>query len=97
MSTTNTFRCDGCGHEISQAQAAQFTGIHQAQTTVASGGVHAWHSCSPECAARHLRAVAAGVEARGAQLRAEAEKHAADLARRKAEQERLARNPGSAK
>jgi hypothetical protein len=81
MSATVHFKCNSCGAEISQAQAAEFCGIWQGQTTVASGGEHAWHACSFDCAAKHLRQVANGVEARGRELAEKRAKHAADQAR----------------
>lgn len=89
MSTRLSYRCDGCGEPVDEATAIQFAGIHAGQTTVASGGVHAWHSCGAKCAAQHLRDLADKVEARGEELRREREAYEKDLAKRKAEQAKL--------
>jgi hypothetical protein len=84
MSARNTYLCDGCGAAITEAQAAQFAGLHIGQTTVASGGLHAWHSCSAGCAAQHLRSVADGIDRRGAELNAQQRRHTEDRAGRDA-------------
>lgn len=94
MSTRHHYHCDGCGDPVDEATAVQFMGVHAGQTTVASGGVHAWHSCSWKCAAKHLRDLADAVEARGAQLDAEREAYEKDLAEREAVQAKLRASAG---
>ncbi len=89
MSAKTGYECDGCGKTVDAATASQFAGIHSGQTTVASGGVHAWHSCSAACAAKHLRSLADAVEARGEVLRKEEAAHAKDQATRATEQAKL--------
>lgn len=89
MSTRLSYRCDGCGEPVDEASAIQFAGIHAGQTTVASGGVHAWHSCSAKCAARHLRELADKVESRGEELQREREAYEKDLREREALQAKL--------
>jgi hypothetical protein len=81
MTIKNTYKCDGCGKDVPEVAAIQFMGVHSGQTTVASGGVHSWHSCSSRCAARHLREVADAVEKRGAVLDAEKSAYEADAAK----------------
>jgi hypothetical protein len=88
MSTSISYTCDGCGEKL--ATAPEFFGLHQGQTFVAAGQIVAdWHACSAACAAKHLRAVADGVERRGAQLEAERKRSADHRARFAAQQAEL--------
>lgn len=96
MSTKIAYTCDGCGAAITDAQAAQFAGMHFGQTGVAASSVTAWHSCGWQCATRHLRDVAEKVEARGKALDAQRAAYEADQKARAAEQAALqATGPGT--